>query len=601
MHTDGLQLPGPLALTLRDLDAAIQGKDIGMVAIRLKDVTDTLVRVGCAYALAVYQCRPKREQERDYELLRFLPRPSTGQLINLFGVLLKEVRAGPEPCATMYRLFVETDGGKRYRSLRTLAEYGTAFSTRSSREGRDWHVSSRSSRMRLTGWPHCVDGLDQALRQHPVLCPVSDSRAEVWCGVDSPTAHAGRFSAHEIGRVGFVDGDDRFVSLEPWFLVRTCAECRIRRLFLYESCRSYGTDPARRKLNYQEYDGPHDQAFTDAAEILEQLFGDAVVRRSFLSVGPWARAVLGQLRDSSAVRDVRSEIVGRDSLRHRLDQFIDARTRGVLLLTGEPGIGKTAFLSDFTGQKPDRIGYFFRHDSGWNHPDDCVSYLLGRLIGKYWPGTAWVKLSPQEARAELASVLGGLSAQLRPGEKELLVIDALDEATTASDGFTAAQMIPAAIPEGVFFIVSARRNLPGIEHWSSHGDFEQIELRADLAENRADAYQFVRWKLGERVTEQWVRRLADLARWNFLVLTSVCMEITRADLDPPTAERYLAAGADLDDWYAGFWERLRQRFVESPADLELIESVMGAIAVAGGPVTRNEICELMGGISPFAV
>ena len=225
-----------------------------------------------------------------------------------------------------------------------------------------------------------------------------------------------------------------------------------------------------------------------------------------------------------------------------------------------------------------------------------MSYLLGRLIGKYWPGTAWVKLSPQEARAELASVLGGLSAQLRPGEKELLVIDALDEATTASDGFTAAQMIPAAIPEGVFFIVSARRNLPGIEHWSWRGDFEQIELRADLAENRADAYQFVRWKLGERVTEQWVRRLADLVRW--ILGADFGVYGDHAGRPRPANSRAVpGCRPGLDDWYAGFWERLRQRFEESPADLELIESVMGAIAVAGGPVTRNEICELMGGNS----
>ena len=299
MHTDGLQLPGPLALTLRDLDTAIQGKDIGMVAIRLKDVTDTLVHIPCAYALAVCRCSPKREQERDYELLRFLPRPSTGQLINLFGVLLKEVRAGPEPCATMYRLFVETDGGKRYRSLRTLAEYRNSLFHKVQPRGAGLARLESEPEDAIDRVASCVDVWTRRFD-----CTLCFARSRI------PVRRSG--AASTVRRL--MPADSRLTksvalvsSTETIGLFRSSlgsssapAQCRIRRLFLYESCRSTAPIP-RGKAQLSRIRRPSRSSVhgrgRDSRATLRRRGRAAVI----LSVGPWARAVFGQLRDSSAV------------------------------------------------------------------------------------------------------------------------------------------------------------------------------------------------------------------------------------------------------------------------------------------------------------
>jgi hypothetical protein len=78
-----------------------------------------------------------------------------------------------------------------------------------------------------------------------------------------------------------------------------------------------------------------------------------------------------------------------------------------------------------------------------------------------------------------------------------------------------------------------------------------------------------------------------------LFLKLLCEAITQDDYAPEEIDQFLTRNTTLQDWYANYWERLEHRFEDRPDNLEQINAVIGAIAAAGGPVTRDQVCEAL--------
>jgi hypothetical protein len=68
---------------------------------------------------------------------------------------------------------------------------------------------------------------------------------------------------------------------------------------------------------------------------------------------------------------------------------------------------------------------------------------------------------------------------LKPGEKEVIIMDALDEASLAYDGATAVQLVPQDLPDNVYFILSSRPQNPDLHHLTPRSDVEHFTLEAD--------------------------------------------------------------------------------------------------------------------------
>jgi hypothetical protein len=133
-------------------------------------------------------------------------------------------------------------------------------------------------------------------------------------------------------------------------------------------------------------------------------------------------------------------IVGRHFLRDEVRRFQQDRPAGIFLLTAPPGTGKTAFLAQCcegvregaaaAGPRPgEPVHFFYRATAGVTDPDECVKVLHQGLLGRHGLLDENPTGDRVELRRRLDRLLKEVSARCaRNGWKELLLIDALDEA-----------------------------------------------------------------------------------------------------------------------------------------------------------------------------
>jgi WD40 repeat protein len=456
----------------------------------------------------------------------------------------------------------------------------------------------RELQQRLPGFADILAG-SAILHPYPLIRPITDNLAERWSGAQTGQTLSGTFSKEEIGRFGFVAEGGRFVNVEPFVMFLACGNCETDRLFLYDSQKSYGATESKKRIYMLEYDNGHRLDRYEPVEPLEARFTEELIKQVYEAFRKTMVAIERYLKDFGTLVEQHGDIVGRQFVRDRIQQFLDSRKSGVFLLTGEPGIGKTAILANLVAAELGRVHFFYRHTSGLRSPDDFINCILNSLVNKYRLELDEKTSDPKQQRTQLQNLLPVISGLLKPGEKEVIIVDALDEANSsgASDDSTAAQVIPQNLPDNVYFILSSRPNNPDLRNLIQRGDVEAFSLEAGSTQNREDAYAYVRQKLGARCDETIQRRIADRAEWNFLFLKLLCEAITKDDYSPGEVDAFLARSAGLQAWYADYWERLERRFEAHPHLLEQIITVIGAIAVAEAPVTRAQVCDSQG-LSP---
>jgi len=157
-----------------------------------------------------------------------------------------------------------------------------------------------------------------------------------------------------------------------------------------------------------------------------------------------------------------AEFSGRAWLEAELDRFLSEHKRGVWLLEGEAGVGKTTFLAHLV-QKRGYLHFFAEQAPGEAGVMRALQSLAAQLVSRYRlePYTSREHLSASLAAAPdfLERLLKQAAERLITGEQLVIVVDALDEAGAGLNGNPLG--LPKALPKGVFLILSQRPvNLP---------------------------------------------------------------------------------------------------------------------------------------------
>ncbi len=259
------------------------------------------------------------------------------------------------------------------------------------------------------------------------------------------------------------------------------------------------------------------------------------------------------------------EFAGRAWLEADLDQFLNTAERGVWLLVGEAGIGKTSFLAHLVRERG-YLHFFAEQSPGDVNLSRALQSLAAQLISRF-------RLEPYNERGTLPQTLSSYpdflsrllraaSGKLGAGERVIVVVDALDEAGTMAGGNVLG--LPRQLPKGVYVVASQR---PQAVTLNIEPRPHRTDLKAAEHHNQNDIGAYLRKvahtasiarQLGARgyTTDDFVRVLTAKSAGNWMYLHYVVDEIRGGRWAPLDL---VALPPGLAGYYAQFWGRWSKR------------------------------------------
>jgi tetratricopeptide (TPR) repeat protein len=598
---DGLQplqnlhhLPYPAAIRFMRLnDAIVSGASGWDVVSFYKDSVEALIKTFCVYGIGQYLACGDRCPENDTSLLKMLARPSTGVWVNILKKLLVINKQQPDPSARLYGLFFTDKKGKDCQGenmgfLQDFVQFRNEMH-HAARMPDQEYVTQLKQQI-----PVLQALLDQStfLGRFPILKGLEEGMALTLSGT-KPEPVAWDFPPQLENKLFYANSGGAFVEVEPFFIYLRLEQGKDETLFLYDSQKSYGVKREAKLLYMIDYDRGQRIARYEPAQILESRFGEQLLQEVFNAFKATILSMGAHVKNFSAVLDRHSMITGRVYIRKHMESFMENHRCGYFMLTGEPGIGKTAIMANLINPSEKQAHYFFKAGSNYDNPDDCTNAIFHFLAHKYNIEASNQQVSPADRRLQLEDLLAQISAMLLPGQRETIVLDALDEAAKAQDGKTIGEILPPMLPPGIFFVVSARPNTPAADQLKANENCLEYVLDPESEDNQRDAMEYTRTILGNKATDAEAALIARKGHWNFLLIKLACEAIVRDGCPFHEVDDYFRAGKDLHEWYQGSYMRIEQKFSDDPDKLEKIRSILGAVAAAGNPVSKNQLCELL--------
>jgi WD40 repeat protein/serine/threonine protein kinase len=199
--------------------------------------------------------------------------------------------------------------------------------------------------------------------------------------------------------------------------------------------------------------------------------------------------------DFSAERGRHEHLFGRDEILAELDAQLAQRERGWLLLTGGPGLGKSAILNRWLslrglGSGASRLGsaagltafhFIRRNHKNWADPE-AIRANLAAQVEAMFPEQRDPNATSED---RLERVLARVSPVLaQTGQKLVLLVDGLDEAMELGRGNPVPMMFPLELPAQVFVFAASRPRYPHLNWFHRRtGGVHHIDLDALAAAN----------------------------------------------------------------------------------------------------------------------
>jgi hypothetical protein len=308
--------------------------------------------------------------------------------------------------------------------------------------------------------------------------------------------------------------------------------------------------------------------------------------------------IRSSITDFSSLIQAKTEIfVGRKWVFDAIARFIQEKGRGYFVIRGEPGIGKTVLIAEMV-RRERSIHHFNIRSEGIQKPDQFLRNVCAQLVTTY--GLELPSLPPDatEGSSFLKTLLGKIAGKLKPAEKALLLVDALDESDLSSLTPGAnALYLPATLPAGVCIVLTTRfKDVP------LRIDDEQdgLDLLQDCPQNLEDIRAYVEIHLpragiraylaGQRLDEaNFVTEMVAKSQGNFMYLRHVLPEIESGAFQDRTL-RSLPEG--LKNYYKDHWDRMRAEKEEAWYQQQL--PVLVALTAVQEPISIDLIARFSG-------
>jgi hypothetical protein len=341
------------------------------------------------------------------------------------------------------------------------------------------------------------------------------------------------------------------------------------------------------------------ESLASVEKLLESLF--SLIESQFKSLAQtFAEASIGirePIRDFSPyIAEKTNEFVGRRFLFQEIQEFIDANARGYFLLSGDPGIGKSAISAQLV-KDHGYIHHFNIRAEGINKTSDFLQNICAQLIAVY--GLSYTSLPPETTQNNgfLNRLLIEVSEKTKQSGKCIIVVDALDEADDLSPQTGEnVLLLPRVLPPGIFLIVTLRREPK--ERIQLRIDIpEQIErdLRQDEPGNSVDIAEYIQGQVNKPGIQAYIHRhqiddelfvghLSDKSQGNFMYLYHVLPEIEHGHYQDLALDQ-IPKG--LENYYNDHWRRIKQANSQDWFDYRL--PVILALTVVKKPISMTLI------------
>jgi TIR domain/NACHT domain len=208
------------------------------------------------------------------------------------------------------------------------------------------------------------------------------------------------------------------------------------------------------------------------------------------------QSVRREIIDFTLERSRHKHFFGREDVLGEMDAWVAARDSGWLLVTGSPGLGKSALMDRWLRRREaveslTAFHFIRRGHLDWAEPQ-VVQRNLAAQIEVMFPEQRDAEADPTY---RLEQLLGRVSPVLiERNERLVLLVDGLDEAMTlgtASKDNPVPKIFPLELPDRVFVVTASRPRYPHLS-WLEHrtGPFEKLALddRVESNEGAVRAY-----------------------------------------------------------------------------------------------------------------
>ena len=252
---------------------------------------------------------------------------------------------------------------------------------------------------------------------------------------------------------------------------------------------------------------------------------------------------------------------GREFVFAAFERFINTNPNGYFTVVGDAGMWKSALAAMYVFDKQVPC-YFNILAEGRNRPELFLKSLRQQLISRY---------ELQDASDDdLATLLTKVSRKHPPGDRLVIVVDALDEVEQESRAENLLYL-PRELPEGVYFLLTRRP-------YSLEKKRLQVSVPADCLDlsageyanfSREDVKAYVRLLLSDDpeykdalnkwiqdrnyTPECFVEQVADKSENNFMYLYHVLPAIARGEYDNLALEKFPKG---LQEYYQTHWVRM---------------------------------------------
>jgi hypothetical protein len=295
--------------------------------------------------------------------------------------------------------------------------------------------------------------------------------------------------------------------------------------------------------------------------------------------------------------------VGRDFIFRSVDELLEDPEfpSGYILIRGEPGIGKTALLSQLVKTR----GYVHHFNIAPQNIRSTRVFLenvCAQLIVRYQLAHTMLPPEASQDSAFLTQLL--TEAGEKAGDKPVVVVvDALDEAEDGGLAATANRLfLPAVLPEKVFFVLTSREQ---IDYRLDVDRREDLYLRDDDPQNLNDVRAYVgnflqahqeqmaariaAWKIS---TDEFTELLTDKSQGNFMYLVHVLEDIRTGKLSPDTIDNVQDLPRGLRAYYQRNWRTMRAQ--DQDRFERTYEPVLRILATVREPVSLDAVHEWTG-------